>query len=73
MFLQLRDSLPTEKELAVVTLIAIGLKFIWERRLEKKRVLIFFMRAELEARISLLRRTKYSSVAVVMEEMLNHT
>ena len=73
MFLQLGDSLSKEKELAVVTLFAIGMKFIWERRLEKKRVVLFNMRAELEARISLLRRTKYSSVAVLMEEMLNNT
>ena len=65
LFLQLGGNLSSEKELAVVYLIAIGLKFIWETRLEKKRVQLFKMRAELEARISLLRRTKFSNVGLL--------
>ena len=73
LFLRLGENLSREKELAVVSLIAIGLKFIWETRLEKKKVLLYKMRAELEARISLIRRTKFSSVGLLMEEMLFNT
>ena len=71
--MRLGENLSREKELAVVSLIAIGLKFIWETRLEKKKVLLYKMRAELEARISLIRRTKFSSVGLLMEEMLFNT
>ena len=73
LFLRLGENLSREKELAVVSLIAFGLKFIWETRLEKKKVLLYKMRAELEARISLIRRPKFSSEGLLMEEMLFNT
>ena len=61
----------TEKEeLAIITLLACGLKYIWEARLEKKTVYLFKMRAEVEARVSVLRRTRHRDSGELIIGML---
>ena len=52
--------------LAAVSLIATGLRFIWERRIENKTVPLYLIRAELEAKIELLRRTRYDRAGELM-------
>ena len=49
-----------------------GLKYIWESRVAKKVVTPFLVRAELEAKISLLRRTRLVNTGTIMQGMLEH-
>ena len=58
-------------QLAAVCLLATGLKYIWDTRTEKKVVYLYRMRAEIEARISILRKTRYSDSGIRMQEMIN--
>ena len=57
--LELGEDLPEADQLAAVYCIATGLKYIWEARLKKKQTTLIQIRAELEAMISLLRRTRF--------------
>ena len=68
--LQFETSLNDDQLLATVCLLSSGLSFIWERRVLKKQVSIFTMRAEIEAKISILRKTRHSNAALLMVEML---
>ena len=68
--LELGRQLTEEQELATVCMLACGLKYIWDARVEKKQVRTFKMRAEIEARISILRRTRYSKSGEIMLEMM---
>ena len=47
------------ERLAAVSVLATGLRFTWERRVEKK---VSAVRAELEAKVDLLRKTRYRKV-----------
>ena len=69
--LELGRQLTEEQELATVCILGCGLKYIWDARIEKKQVRTFKMRAEVEARISILRRTRYSKSGDIMLEMMN--
>ena len=68
--LELEDDLGEEDLLAVVCLLATGMKYIWETRAEKKTLTLFKMKAEIEARISILRRTRYWRSGDKMLEMI---
>jgi hypothetical protein len=46
------------------------MKYIWEARLAKKVVTMFRMRAEIEARVSILRKTRFSSSAQLVAELI---
>ena len=50
-----------EESLAALCILTTGLKYIWETRLEKKVVHKYKMRAEIEAKVSILRKTRHSS------------
>ena len=69
--LDFRCSLPDDENLAVQTILITGLKYIWETRLAKKVVTKFRMRAEIEARVSILRRTRFVDSAIVIAELIN--
>ena len=69
--LELGEDLSNDEELATTCIIAAGLKYIWEARVEKKPVTIFKMRAEVEARISILRRTRHRGAGELMGDMLS--
>ena len=57
--LEMGMQLDEEEELAIMCMLASGLKYIWEARVEKKQVQTFKMRSEVEARVSILRRTRH--------------
>ena len=59
-----------EENLAVVYMLATGLKYIWETRVSKKQVSMFRMRSEIEAQISLLRKTRHRNAAEIMLGMM---
>ena len=69
--LHLCEDLPPDDELAAVYMVATGLKFIWEARLAKKQTSLFQVRAELEAKISMLRRTRHQGAGLKIQEMLD--
>ena len=61
--------------LASITILAIGLSFIWENRKLKKITPLHLMRAELETAISIRRRSRLRSVketAGIMENILDN-
>ena len=68
--LQLGGALTEVDELAAVYTLATGLLHIWEARVHRKQITPFLVRAELEAKISLLRRTRYSEAGTRMQEIL---
>ena len=59
------------EQLATVCLLSTGLQYIWEARTEKKLVSLFRMRSEIEARITILRRTRHAAAGDKMMEMMN--
>ena len=59
------------EELAVVCTLEAGLKYIVEARVAKKLVESHKIRAEVEASISILRRSRFYEAGPVMENMLN--
>ena len=69
--LELGQGLDDVDLLAAVCLLSVGLKYIWDTRVEKKTVYLYKMRAEIEARISILRRTRYMESGNKMLEMIN--
>ena len=69
--LELGQGLDEVDLLASVYLLTVGLKYIWDSRVEKKAIYLYKMRAEIEARISILRRTRYMESGNKMLEMIN--
>lgn len=69
--LELGRQLTEKEELATICLLATGLKYIWEARVEKKQVRTFKMRSEVEARVSILRRTRHTEAGVTILEMIS--
>ena len=57
--------------LATVCILSTGLKYIWEARVEKKAATVYKMRAEIEAKVSILRKTRYSNSGTKSTEMMN--
>ena len=64
--LQLVQGLADDEVLAAVYLLAIGFRYIWEIR---KKISLHKMRSEIEAMISILRKTRHSGPASIMMEM----
>ena len=60
-------------QLAVISTLAIGLKFIWDTRCERKVVSLHKTRAEIEANtnIEILRRTRFAKAGELMLTMIN--
>ena len=72
--LDLGDQLSEEESLAALCILTTGLKYIWEARLDKKVVHKYKMRAEIEAKVSILRKTRHSASSTQVDnliEMLN--
>ena len=57
-------------QLAILGLVSTGLTYIWQARAEKKVVAQYKMRAELEAMISTLRRSRYIASADKILELI---
>ena len=62
--------LPEEQNLAVQCLLMTGLKYIWEARLAKKVVSMHRMRAEVEAKVALLRKSRFLRSAVILADLV---
>ena len=60
-----------QEEQAVVCTLGTGLMHIWQARLEKKQVYLYKMRAELEAMVSVLRKSRHKNVGEIIASMLN--
>ena len=63
--------LDEKEELAIMCMLATGMKYIWETRVEKKQVQTFKMRSEVEARVYILRKTRHNEAGCKMLEMMN--
>ena len=64
-------ALSDDEYLVVQGILFHGLKYIWEARLKKKMLTMFNMRAEIEAYISLLRKTRrFCMAAERMDEII---
>jgi hypothetical protein len=59
-------------EFPLVWLISNFLKKVWDIRKEKKRCDLVRVRADLEARVSLLRKTRYSESATIITQLLSN-
>ena len=68
--LQFGHQLPKEKELAVMYLITTGLSCIWEARSKRSYVCNVKMRAELEAMVILLRKSRYGPAGDTLAEIM---
>ena len=64
-------NLDQKHQLPLVWLIANTLSIIWKSRIEKKATNLFTTRATLEANIMLLRKTRYSSAAELIQNLLS--
>ena len=62
--------LPEEENLAALYILTTGLKYIWEARVARKLVTRFRMRAEIEARVSILRKTRFQNSAQLVTELI---
>ena len=62
--------LPEEENLAALCILTTGLKYIWEARVARKLVTRFRMRAEIEARVSILRKTRFQNSAQLVTELI---
>ena len=66
------DELSGTEELVVCNVIGTGLKYIWEKRERMKRVEVYEVRAELEALVSLLRRSrKHEEAGNMIDRIIN--
>ena len=59
-----------DEELAAVYLLTSGLKYIWESSRIKKKITPHLMRSEVEANISILRKSRHGRAALLMTEIL---
>ena len=57
LIMELGRQLDEKEELAIMCILASGMKYIWETRVEKKQVQTFKMRSDVEPRVSILRKT----------------
>ena len=69
--LDLGAALSDKEELATICLLATGWLYIWEARSNKKRVCLYKMRAEVEAMITILRKSRHREVGELMVGMIN--
>ena len=64
--------LDDEKQFPVVWMVGSFLELVWSSRIEKRQVRLYIIRADLEARASLLRETRHSTHLEMITEMLQN-
>ena len=69
--LNLAASVEESDYLPSLVLIATGLSYMWKSRVDKKMVCQYKMRSEVEAKISILRKTRHSESANILLEIIN--
>ena len=65
--------LEVSTKLPVIWLLAEVWGYLWECRREKKKPKLYLTRAKIEAGISILRKSRFSNAATIIEEILNTT
>ena len=71
--LRLDFDVEEDMELPLVWLIATVSLEIWKLRVDKSRVRLYDIRAQLEAKINLLRETRFSNSAILLDQfVVNH-
>ena len=68
--LRLELDVTVEEELPLVWLLAATLLSIWEQRLSSNRVQPYLVRAQLEAKVNILRNTSYLNCATILSEKI---
>ena len=68
--LDFRHKLDDKDSLATLSILSTGFQYIWQARADKKVVNQYRMRAEIEASISILRKTRFAASADKMLEMI---
>ena len=68
--LDLGPGLAEADQLATICVISTGLNYIWQARVDKKVVTQYKMRAEIEAMITILRKTRYYASADRVLELI---
>ena len=68
--LELTD-LPEDSELPITFFVSSILLAIWDKRTTKSRISLYEIRAKLEARCLLLRKSRLEGIIPILEEMLN--
>ena len=66
--LRLELEVEEEQELPLVWLMAATLLSIWEQRQEKGKVQPYLVRAQLEAKINLIRKTRFVNCATILDQ-----
>ena len=70
--LTLNFEMEDQMEFPLVWLTSNFLKKIWDLRKEKKRCDLFRVRADLEAKVSLLRESRFSESAIIISQLLSN-
>ena len=66
--LRLELAVEEEEELPLVWLLAATLLSIWEQRQASANVQPYLVRAELEAKVNLIRKTRYDNCATILDQ-----
>ena len=70
--LRLEIDVEEDLELPLVCLTATVLLAIWKLRVDKSRVQLYEVRAQLEARFNLLRETRYTQSASILDQLVDN-
>ena len=68
--LRLEFKIPEEQKLPIVWLLASVLNIVWNLRRSKSRVQLYEVRAQMEAKINLLRETRHSNAAIILDQIV---
>ena len=71
-FLQLDLGVEASKELATVLWLSAGFLAIWDLRTAGKRIEHYLVRAQLEAKINLLREARFSEGTITLDSLLSN-
>ena len=68
--LRLEFDVAEEMELPLVWLVGTVGQAVWKLRADKSRVNLYEIRSQLEAKISLLRETRFESSAIILDQLV---
>ena len=69
--LRLELNVEEELELPLVWMLASVFLIVWDLRTTKSRVQLYEVRAQLEAKVNLLRETRHSSSAIKLDQLVD--
>ena len=68
--LRLEMNVEEDLELPLVWLMASVFLSVWKLRVDKSRIQLYQVRAQLEANINLLRETRFSDKAIILDQLV---